>query len=909
MALTIGAINFEVDAQTRGLQKAVQQLRQFQKVVDATAKSQAQGAAQTAAALGRQESAIKRAFQQTLNLRRALLQNGSKEAAAHLRLIEQALFRFTNEMTSGELSTIQFSRSLDALNARLNRSSRALKDLNAAARNKEVSRFTEVMRDLESAAVLGLGPLSGLGARIRSLGAIVTRSNIALAAFLGTIVGVTTGLGMLIASSVKAEVAFEQMEARFLSSNDSQEAARQEMTFVVKTARQLALRITDLGKSYSRLTAASAGTALEGKGTRDIFLGVAKAAASLRLESTEVEGIFRAVEQMISKGNVQAEELRGQMGERLPGAFRRAADAMGMTTRELSAALKAGTVMADDFLPKLAAELEKVFGPTAEKNTQSFVGAVNNLSNSWLLFNREFDKTFRVTQTVTRAINNLSGILDFLRENLHDIARALGGVIGGMIALTAPAILRGGIFLAETLALAAKAMGALNIAMLTNPAGKLAQAFVKLGSVVVGATAGMLAMEMFMEDVESLLGDIGSAMDNLGKGDLNLTDKFEDLKNKIDETRQQSLLLMQALNTGNVTDVFAFDALTKAREELRKLNNDEIMAIEEHLASIMPNAVGTTEERLAALFSTNARLSDSFQKLRRQIEATPEVMREITDEFDILRGRIDAMNRGSRAVELFEREVDRVKALERMRDQLERMFTSEEHRNEVLNEYNELLKQLQVAQDNFTGSGADMAAAITRGLESIITRAQDAGDVLRALGDEVVRIALRAFALKPLENALSSFFGNIGAGAATNATGPVNTSNPAAPSAKGNAFRNGRIQPFKKGGIVGSPTFFGMANGGMGVAGEAGTEAILPLRRMSNGDLGVQSSGSGGVVVNVYDMRRGQGSRPVEVRERNSGGFRELDIFIRDTIKDAMNTGELDATLGRNFGLTRKGVR
>lgn len=70
-------------------------------------------------------------------------------------------------------------------------------------------------------------------------------------------------------------------------------------------------------------------------------------------------------------------------------------------------------------------------------------------------------------------------------------------------------------------------------------------------------------------------------------------------------------------------------------------------------------------------------------------------------------------------------------------------------------------------------------------------------------------------------------------------------------SAAGNVFESGKLVPYAKGGIVNRPTLFPMANG-MGLMGEAGPEAVLPLKRHANGRLGVESSGgSGAVVVNV----------------------------------------------------------
>lgn len=63
------------------------------------------------------------------------------------------------------------------------------------------------------------------------------------------------------------------------------------------------------------------------------------------------------------------------------------------------------------------------------------------------------------------------------------------------------------------------------------------------------------------------------------------------------------------------------------------------------------------------------------------------------------------------------------------------------------------------------------------------------------------------------------------------------------------------VMPFAKGGVVSSPTYFGMGNGSLGLTGEAGAEAILPLARGADGRLGVASgSGSGKQVQVVFHM-------------------------------------------------------
>ncbi|MGV2980289.1 phage tail tape measure protein [Camelimonas sp. ID_303_24] len=135
-------------------------------------------------------------------------------------------------------------------------------------------------------------------------------------------------------------------------------------------------------------------------------------------------------------------------------------------------------------------------------------------------------------------------------------------------------------------------------------------------------------------------------------------------------------------------------------------------------------------------------------------------------------------------------------------------------------------------------AGGAMTAAFTSGMAG----GKSLDQVLANLGARLSNIALNA-ALKPLEGALGSgleaLVKSLGAG-----VGGVTA------SARGNVFSGGRVQPFARGGVVAAPTYFPMS-GGVGLMGEQGAEAIMPLKRGADGRLGVQAAGGGAVNVTV----------------------------------------------------------
>ena len=150
-----------------------------------------------------------------------------------------------------------------------------------------------------------------------------------------------------------------------------------------------------------------------------------------------------------------------------------------------------------------------------------------------------------------------------------------------------------------------------------------------------------------------------------------------------------------------------------------------------------------------------------------------------------------------------------------------------------------MIAKLDTFKKSIKGIGDAMGDVVVKGIKGmedalvnfVMTGTLNFRNLANSIISDMVRIAIQQTITAPFTNFISGLFKN----------------------ADGNAFVDGKVQKYAYGGVVNRPTFFPMANGGVGLMGEAGAEAILPLRRGSNGKLGVQSTGSGigNIVVNV----------------------------------------------------------
>jgi tape measure domain-containing protein len=218
-------------------------------------------------------------------------------------------------------------------------------------------------------------------------------------------VSFTVALGtpiLVLKKSIEAALQMQRIESSMKAATGSAAAAGAELRFVGAEADRLGLSLSDTALAYAKFTASTRNTAIEGETTRKVFTGVSEAITALGLTSEESNGIFLALSQMMSKGRIAAEELSGQLGERLPGAVRLTAEAMGLTTQELLKQMQDGKLMSADVLPKLAEQLHKTYGEAASEAAQKGQAEINRFNNE--LFNMKVALGGSVLPILTGAI-------------------------------------------------------------------------------------------------------------------------------------------------------------------------------------------------------------------------------------------------------------------------------------------------------------------------------------------------------------------------------------------------------------------------------------------------------------------------------------------------------------------------
>ncbi|MDW8301812.1 MAG: tape measure protein [Bacteroidia bacterium] len=198
------------------------------------------------------------------------------------------------------------------------------------------------------------------------------------------------------------------------------------LDFLKQTVEKYGLPLKESAEGFKVLSGAMMGTKLAGDPMRKIFEAVAQNATVMGISAEDTKGVFLALGQIMSKGKVSAEELNGQLGERLPGALGIAADAMGVTKAELLDMMQQGKLMAEDFLPKFAEQLSKTYGTEALKKTDTLQANLNRLNNRWIEFKTKLGAA--IAPLLNTVLQKIMSIMDAMQPFVAEIQHLFSSI-------------------------------------------------------------------------------------------------------------------------------------------------------------------------------------------------------------------------------------------------------------------------------------------------------------------------------------------------------------------------------------------------------------------------------------------------------------------------------------------------
>ena len=361
-----------------------------------------------------------------------------------------------------------------------------------------------------------------------------------------------------------------------------------------------------------------------------------------------------------------------------------------------------------------------------------------------------------------------------------------------------------------------------------------------------------LTKDTFANKINNALFSDVETIDSQLKNFATVLKQLEDIKRKAADagpsssgtsnaSAQAILTNLSKANTETVKLTDAQKAAKRAEEEraavLRNLS-DEVLKLamgEEFLTLEKMRRLGASAEeldRLKQLLQQQQALKTAAEQAeeaeRNKARATQEAIKERYNDIEAL------AESGKRVFESVRTPLEIYNAeLERLSSLLEQGAISQET-------FGRATKQAEQAMIDAGKKGNDTMKTLEQAVQGFGRQATDAfvdfafgakasiGDMASAVLKDIARMIVQMMVMKPLMQSIGGFMG----------------------FADGGVFSGGAVKPFANGGVVSTPTLFPMANG-TGLMGEAGPEAIMPLRRTASGALGVIAQGGSGQTNNV----------------------------------------------------------
>ena len=233
------------------------------------------------------------------------------------------------------------------------------------------------------------------------------------------------GLSALVGQFKQASTEMSVAKATLENVSKGFKEYSENMAFLKRISNEYGQDLISLTNGFAKFHAAAKETSLSLDQQRYIYEALTRAAGAYHLSAEQTSDVMLAVEQMLSKGKVTAEELRRQLGNSLPGAFNLMALAARVSTAELERMMKAGQVISEDVLPRFAQVLNAA---TEAANFDSLQSSLNRFKNAWVGFvdKSPFEEFFKwLVDIGTKSLN-------FISKHFWGVISAVAGGLTGI---------------------------------------------------------------------------------------------------------------------------------------------------------------------------------------------------------------------------------------------------------------------------------------------------------------------------------------------------------------------------------------------------------------------------------------------------------------------------------------------
>lgn len=656
---------------------------------------------------------------------------------------------------------------------------------------------------------------------------------------------------------------------------DAWTGAQNSLRQVTKTSEELAdvtQRLRDVAKGsrtsyavttdlYAKMARASDELGLSQSGLIAITETINKSFASNSASIIESSNAIRQLSQGFASGVLRGDEFNS-VAEQAPGLMRAIAKSVGMTKGELREFAATGGITAKIMVKAFqdqASAIDEDFGKSMALFSQKTTIADDNLT--------EFLGT---SMSVKAVVKSAGDSLVFLSENLAKI----GGAAAGVAAATAAIYLMNNAIKAAT-----ASMALFNAVSNLNP-------LVLLGKAVLVTTAAIAAYVLVSSEATAANREQAFSVEQLSEQMVNIGRVYA----------ANGQIVGQLTETNRAARITELKANIESQKSVMKLSELKRASMGEETSAIYVKIQALLDMNLLEA-AADPLQTKKLKNLRAQIKE-----REALSDFQSLEWKM-----ANASIESHLKEIETLeKATVGVKKRSKAQIVLKKEVKETVFEYErmgiEAVKSLDMIEE--------ATKSLTSNMTDSFMTAFEAGkfgfsDMIQSMMMDMLKLQVQQNISGPISGLLSGLIGGLfGGGGATDTVSSAGQT--FIPHAKGGVPG---LSSFSSS-VVSSPTKF--AAGGMfGEMGEKGTEGILPLKTMPNGNLGVESSGGGGktVVVNNVSIINNAGAEVRETkRTENSSGGMDIELTIIQAVNSGMEAGAFDNVMATRYNNNPKGI-